>query len=147
MKKQTSRSSLLLCSSKQQQQQFLSSKNLFERRSCGVQNLWQPRIFATLLAMLDFTSLFTLMQTRRDYRWDVDKRGKGYQPNQYWVHKVIRKRMKQVLLADGGLRSTVERRKLWIYTSKLTKIRQRHPEGHYSELVRRNLSADSKQSS
>lgn len=49
--------------------------------------------------------------------------------------------MKQVLLADGGLRSTVERRKLWIYTSKLTKIRQRHPEGHYSDLVRKNLSA------
>ena len=44
--------------------------------------------------MLDFMALFGLMQTRRDYRWDVDKRGKGYQPDKYWVHKVIRKRLK-----------------------------------------------------
>ena len=56
--------------------------------------LWQPRIFRTFLSMLDFMGLFSMMQTRRDYRWDIDKRGQGYQPEKYWVHKVIRKRLK-----------------------------------------------------
>lgn len=94
-----------------------------------------PRFFRTLLSFLDFMSLFSLMQTRKDYRWDVCSRGKGYQPQTYWVHKEIRKRMKQILLRDGGLRSTVERRNLWIYSSKLTKLRQRYPENHYEELA------------
>ena len=86
--------------------------------------------------MLDFMALFGLMQTRRDYRWDVDMRGKGYQPDKYWVHKVIRKRLKQILLGDGGLRSTVERRNFWIYTSKLLKLRERHANSqHYQDLV------------
>ena len=84
-------------------------------------SLKHPRIFKTLLGLLDFMSLFRVMQTRRDYRWDIDKR--GYQPEKYWVHKVIRKRLKQILLGEGGLRSTVERRNFWIYTSKLTKLR------------------------
>ena len=40
-------------------------------------------------------SLVTVMQTRKDYRWDVaSTRGKGYQPDYYWVHKELRKRMK-----------------------------------------------------
>ena len=44
-----------------------------------------------MLSHLDFMALFTFMQIRKDYRWDV---GKGYQPDYFWVHKEIRKRMK-----------------------------------------------------
>jgi len=80
-------------------------------------------------------SLFTFMQTRKDYRWDVSTRGNFYQPDHYWVHKEIRKRMKQILLKDGGLRSTVERRNFWIYRSKLIKIRDTYPKDLYSTLV------------
>ena len=83
-------------------------------------------------------SLFTMMQTRKDYRWDVSTRGKGYQPDYYWVHKEVRKRMKQILLKDGGLRSTVERRNFWIYRSKLNKIRDNYPANHYEKLVEEN---------
>ena len=43
--------------------------------------------------------------------------------------------MKQVLLKDGGLRSTVERRNFWIYRSKLCRIKDRYPPGHYDRLV------------
>ena len=42
-------------------------------------SLAMPRVFRTLLSSLDFLSLFTFMQTRRDYRWDVlSTRNKGY---------------------------------------------------------------------
>ena len=82
-----------------------------------------PRIFRTLLSHLDFMALFTFMQIRKDYRWDV---GKGYQPDYFWVHKEIRKRMKQVLLTDGGLRSTVERRNFWIYRTKLGRVKEQY---------------------
>ena len=107
----------------------LNTKNVAMSRSKRALNsnvtiqmsLKHPRIFKTLLSLLDFMSLFRVMQTRRDYRWDLDKR--GYQPEKYWVHKVIRKRLKQIFLGEGGLRSTVERRNFWIYTSKLTKLR------------------------
>ena len=37
-----------------------------------------PRVFRTLVGFLDYMSLFTFMQTRKDYRWDVSTRGKGY---------------------------------------------------------------------
>ena len=63
-------------------------------RRCALQSLSVPRIFRTLLSMLDFMALFTFMQTRRDYRWDVSTRCNGYQPDYFWVHKEIRKRMK-----------------------------------------------------
>ena len=77
-----------------------------------------------------------MMQTRKDYRWDVQtKRGKGYQPDYYWVHKELRKRMKQILLKDGGLRSTVERRNFWIYRSKLNKVSKEYHAGYYERLV------------
>ena len=76
------------------------------------------------------------MQTRRDYRWDVlSTRNKGYQPDVYWVHKEIRKRMKQVLLKDGGLRSTVERRNFWIYRSKLHRLQLEYPQNLYESLT------------
>ena len=118
-----------------------SSKAQNHRNRLGFQSLSLPRVFRTLLSFLDFMSLFTTMQTRKDYRWDVvSTRGKGYQPDYYWVHKEIRKRMKQILLKDGGLRSTVERRNFWIYRSKLCRIRGSHPENYYSELVSQNFS-------
>lgn len=43
--------------------------------------------------------------------------------------------MKQILLKDGGLRSTVERRNFWIYRSKLNKLSKNYSFDHYKELV------------
>ena len=41
-------------------------------------------------------------------------------------------------MSDGGLRSTVERRNFWIYTSKLTKLREQHSNpNYYQDLVQR----------
>jgi hypothetical protein len=34
-----------------------------------------PKLFRQFISFLDFRSLFRLMQTRRDYRWDI--KGKG----------------------------------------------------------------------
>ena len=84
---------------------------------------------------MDFMSLFKLMQSRRDYRWDVSTRGKGYQPSLYWVHKDIRKRMKQILLKNGGLRSTVERRNFWIYRTKINSLRAGFGSNYYADLL------------
>ena len=82
-------------------------------------------------------ALFTFMKTRKDYRWDVSTRCKGYQPDYFWVHKEIRKRMKQVLLTDGGLRSTVERLNFWIYRTKFNRVKCQYEAGLYDELVGR----------
>jgi len=82
------------------------------------------KIFKLLLGMLDFMGLFKLMQLQRDYRWDLMRQ--GYQPKLYWVHKCIRKRMKQILLQSGGLRSTVERRHFWIFSTKITKLQKEY---------------------
>ena len=43
--------------------------------------------------------------------------------------------MKQILLKDGGLRSTVERRSFWIYRSKLTRLKAKFPDNYYETLV------------
>ena len=37
-----------------------------------------PNCFRSLLSCLDFMSLFKIMQTRRDYRWDISTKGIGY---------------------------------------------------------------------
>ena len=47
--------------------------------------------------------------------------------------------MKEILLKNGGLRSTVERRNFWIYSSKLNRIRDSYPNKYYEELVSNNL--------
>lgn len=47
--------------------------------------------------------------------------------------------MKQILLKDGGLRSTVERRNFWIYRSKLEKIKDFYPDKYYLKLVAEHL--------
>ena len=99
-----------------------------------------PRVFRTLIGFLDYMSLFTLMKTRKDYRWDVASvRGKGYQPDYYWVHKELRKRMKQILLKDGGLRSTVERRNFWVYRSKLNRIRDLYEKNFYEKHIAKHF--------
>lgn len=70
---------------------------------------------------------------QRDYRWDVTL--KGYQPSLYWVHKAIRKQMKRILLQDGGLRSTIERRYFWNYNTKISKLKQSYPGNFFKKLV------------
>ena len=75
------------------------------------------------------------MQTRRDYRWDVSTKGNGYQPSLYWVHKEIRKHMKHILLKNGGLRSTVERRNFWIYRTKINAMREKFGKDVYCNLL------------
>ena len=94
-----------------------------------------PNCFRSLLSCLDFMSLFKIMQTRRDYRWDISTKGIGYQPTLYWVHKEIRKHMKQILLKHGGLRSTVERRNFWMYRTKINILRRTYGRNLYSKLL------------
>ena len=82
------------------------------------------RTFRLMLSFMDFSMLFRLMQTRRDYRWDISTKGKGYEPELYWVHKELRKRMKEILLFHGGIRSSVDRLNFWIYRTKLHKLKE-----------------------
>jgi len=63
---------------------------------------------------------------------------KGYQPKLYWVHKLIRKRMKQILLQHGGLRSTVERRHFWILCTKITKLKNDNILNSYPNQLQRS---------
>ena len=43
--------------------------------------------------------------------------------------------MKHILLKNGGLRSTVERRNFWIYSTKINAMRDKFGKDVYSNLL------------
>lgn len=97
--------------------------------------LSHPNTFKLLLSYVDFLTLFRLMQTRRDFRWDIRQDGSnGYRPKQIWVHKLIRQRIKGIFYMHGGLRSTKERRNFWIYRTKLTSLVKQKEVGQVTTL-------------
>ena len=93
------------------------------------------RTFKTFLGYLDYANLMKLMQTRRAYRWDLKSDGNGYQPDSVWVHKALRKRMKEILLYQGGIRSSKDRLNFWIYRTKMHSLRRSNGAGFYRRLV------------